>query len=89
MFEQDFNFLIFSCFGDSVFTDVIMQELAYLRFVTVNMLPCSIAAGIVETKQNAGKTRLIGTQRIPYLQDELTELSAGGGWCYSGKTNID
>jgi hypothetical protein len=74
MFEKDFNFLIFCGCGENTFTEFVMQEIAYLRFITISMLPGSIAYGIKERKTGHGKTRLIGTKKVKYLLDELKEL---------------
>ncbi len=74
MFEKDFNFLIFCCYGEDIFTENIMKDLAYLKFISINMLPGSIAYGIKERKNGRGDIRIIGEQKISYLLEELNEL---------------
>jgi len=74
LLQQDFNFLVFCGQGKSVFNDVVMNELANLRFITVNMLPGSLVYGLREMKEGPGKTHLIGTSKIGYVEDQLSDL---------------
>lgn len=73
IFEKDFNFLVVSCFGKNEISDVIMNDLAYLKFITVNMLPGSIISGLNHHK-GTGRAYFIGTNYIRYLANELKDL---------------
>ncbi|MCR4443463.1 MAG: hypothetical protein QHH10_14280 [Peptococcaceae bacterium] len=74
LFQKDFNFLLFCGHGKSMFNDVVLDELAYIKFITVNMLPCSIVYGLKEMKDGPGKINLIGTSKIGYIEDQLNDL---------------
>ena len=74
MFEKDFHFLVFICYGDSIYTDAVMKELANLKFITVNMLPESIAYGLMQKNHGPRNVRIIGAKKVAYLLDELKEM---------------
>jgi len=75
IFENNFNFLIFSCQGKSMFNDIVMNELSYLKFITVNMLPGSIVYALNERKKARGNIHIIGTKKVGYITDQLNDLN--------------
>ena len=74
IFENDFSFLIFVCQGKSLFNDIVVNELAYVKFISVNMLPGSIAYALDARRKGRGNVHVIGTRKIDYIMDELTDL---------------
>lgn len=74
MFEQDYHFLIYLCNGNSPFNDVIMNELAYLRFITINLLPSSIIYAVNEEKKGQENTHLVVSGYAQYVAQELMVL---------------
>ncbi|KAF0215360.1 MAG: hypothetical protein FD167_5213 [bacterium] len=74
MFEQDFHFLIYLCNGNSPFNELVINELAYLRFITYNLLPSSIIYAINEEKKGQENTHLIINGYTQYVSEELKEL---------------
>jgi hypothetical protein len=74
IFENNFNFLIFICQGHNYFNDFIMREIAYQKFITINMLPGSIVNCIDEHKKGKGKVHLVGEKNIPYISNQLADL---------------
>ncbi|MDX9871860.1 MAG: hypothetical protein RBT41_05540 [Clostridia bacterium] len=74
IFEKGHQFLIFICQGHSSFNELILQQIAYLKFITVNMLPGSIVYGLNVRKEGGGKVHLIGVKHAPYIDRQLAEL---------------
>lgn len=89
MFEQNCQFLIYLCNGNSPFNDVVMNELAYLRFITINLLPSSIIYAINEEKKGQESTHLIVNGYTQYVADELKKLGNKAPLFCPEETQID
>jgi len=76
MFEQNYHFLIYLCNGHSPLNDLILKELANLRFMTISLLPGSIVSAREQEIRKTEKTRLIVSGYLKYVVEELEE--AGG-----------
>lgn len=74
IFENDFSFLIFICQGNNYINSLVMNNVANLKFLTVSMLPGSIAYGINERKKGKGKVHLVGGKNIGYISNQLNEM---------------
>lgn len=74
IFEQGFHFVIFTSAGKNEFNDLILNELSYSRFITVNMLPSSILFGINERKKSPGSVHIIGTKQVRFIEQEIRDL---------------
>lgn len=77
IFEQDFNFLIFVCHGKSLFNDLVMNELAYSKFMVVNMLPGSMAYALNARSKGRGNIHVIGSRKINYIENQLKGMGEG------------
>lgn len=75
MFEQDFHFLIYLCNGRSLFNEVVIKELAYHRFIIVNLLPGSIIYGLNEITDRQDNIHLIVSTSAPYITEGIKDLS--------------
>lgn len=73
MFELDFHFLIYLCNGSSQINDLVFNEMANLRFKTINLLPGSIIAATAQGETTP--TNLVLAGYTVYLAKELKELS--------------
>lgn len=62
IFEQNFNFLIFICEGLSEYNDLIINELAYTKFLSINLHPGSIVFARKESIKENGNLQIIGYQ---------------------------
>jgi len=74
MFEKGFHFLIFLASGRSFFNEVVLGELTYLKFITVDMLPANVLYGLGERKKGQDRTQLIGTNNLKYINKEIKGL---------------
>lgn len=74
IFEQGFHFIIFTCSEQNGFNDTIINELAYTRFIIVNMLPSSIIFAINERKKSPANLHIIGTRQVNFIEGEIKEL---------------
>jgi len=74
IFEKDFSFLIFICQGNNSINNLLMNNVANIKFLTVSMLPGSIAYGINERKNGKGKVHIIGNKNIGYISNQLKEM---------------
>lgn len=74
IFEKDFSFLIFVCQGNNYINNMVLNNFANLKFITVGMLPGSIAYGINERKKGKGKVHLVGGKNIGYIANQLNEI---------------
>lgn len=75
IFEKGFHFLIFTSYGKNTYSDVVLDELSYLNFITVNMLPCSIVYAINERRKGQEKVHIIGTKKAGYIVNQLADLA--------------
>ncbi|MDD2402079.1 MAG: hypothetical protein PHI90_09845 [Clostridia bacterium] len=71
VFEKGFHFLIFVGSGRSVFNDVILDELTYTKFITVDMLPSSVFYAIKQREKETQKVCIVGTNNIAYINNEI------------------
>lgn len=76
IFEKGFHFLLFVCAGRNHFNQVILEELAYTRFITVDLLPSSVLYGLKEREAGEGKTFTIGTKKIKNIDKEIKAMGA-------------
>ncbi|HHY06060.1 MAG TPA: hypothetical protein GX532_03665 [Clostridia bacterium] len=74
IFEQGFHFLIFLAAGRNFFNHVVLENLTYLKFITVDMLPSSVFYGLGERKKGRGKVQIIGTNKLRGINKELKGL---------------
>lgn len=74
IFEKGFNFLIFICQGNNDINNFVLNNIANLQYITINMLPGSIAYGINERKKDKGKVHLVGSKNIKYISGQLNEI---------------
>jgi hypothetical protein len=75
IFEQGFHFLIFLASGRSFFNKVVLEELAYTKFITVDMLPSSVLYGLQKQKKEQERIHLIGTHNLKYINKEIKALA--------------
>jgi hypothetical protein len=75
IFERGFHFLIFVGTGKDLFNDVILDEVAYTKFITVDMLPPSILKGIAEREKEPDRIHLVGTRNVSYINKEFISLN--------------
>jgi hypothetical protein len=71
MFEKDFHFVIYLCNGKNLLNDIIINEIAYLKFVTIDLLPSSIKQAIKLKEQPSGNINVIGTKNIKFINEEI------------------
>lgn len=74
IFEKSFSFIIFNCCGRNKYNDIVWQELAYTKFMTINLLPCSIAYGLRE-KETGDNVHLISAGYMKRVVREIKELN--------------
>jgi hypothetical protein len=74
IFEQGFHFLIFLASGRNFFNQVVLEDLTYLKFITVDMLPSSVLYGLRERQKEQGKVQIIGTNNLRGINQELKGL---------------
>lgn len=74
VFEKGFNFLIFICQGINSINNFVLNNVANLQYITLNMLPGSITYGINERNKGNGKVHLIGSKNIKYITSQLNEI---------------
>jgi hypothetical protein len=74
IFEKDFNFIIFICQGNNYINDMVLNSFVNVRFITLSLLPSSIAYGINERKNGKGKVHLVGSKNIGYIVNQLNEI---------------
>lgn len=75
IFEKGFHFLIIIGSGRNYFNQVVLDEVTYAKFITVDMLPASVLYGLSERKKDKGKTQIIGTNNLKSINKEITELA--------------
>ena len=75
IFEKGFHFLIFICAGRNFFNRVVLEELTYTKFLTVDMLPANVLYGLKEREKGQGRTQIIGTKQAKYLNKEIKGLN--------------
>ncbi len=75
IFEKGFHFLIFICAGRNFFNQVVLEELTYTKFLTVDLLPASVLYGLREREKGQGSTQIIGTKQVKYLNKEIKGLN--------------
>ncbi len=75
IFEKDYNFIVLICSGNTYFGNVILNEVAYLKFITLNMLPGSVVKALEKRRAASQENvHLIGGQRMKYVAAELRDL---------------
>lgn len=74
IFEKGFNFLVFVCTGRNSFNQVVLEELAYTRFITVDMLPANVLYGINEREKRKGRTFIVGSRQVSNINKEIKAL---------------
>lgn len=74
MFEQGFHFLIFLCAGRNAFNQVVLDDLTYTKFLTVDLLPSSVFFGLREREKGAGRTHVIGNRQVPKINQEIRTI---------------
>ena len=75
IFEKGFHFLIFISSGRNNFNQVVLNEVTYAKFITVDMLPSSVLSGLSERKKDEGKTQIIGTNNLKSINKEIRGLA--------------
>ena len=71
IFEKGFHFLIFISSGRNYFNQVVLDEVTYAKFITVDMLPSSVLYGLSERKKDEGRTQIIGTNNLKGINKEI------------------
>jgi hypothetical protein len=71
MFEKGFHFLIFVGSGRNRFNQQVLEEFAYTKFITVDLLPASILDGLKERKKGEGRTIVIGPKGVTKINREI------------------
>ena len=71
MFEKGFHFLIFVGSGRNRFNQQVLEEFAYTKFITVDLLPASILSGLKEREKGEGRTIIIGPKAVPKINQEI------------------
>ena len=76
MFERDFHFLIYLCNGWSEINKLIINKMAYLQFITVNLLPGSVVNAVDELFLEQGDLYLVASGYTDFLAKELKGLGS-------------
>lgn len=74
IFEKGFHFLIFLASGRNFFNEVVLEELTYMKFITVDMLPSSVLFGLRERQKEQERVQLIGTKNMRDINKEIKGL---------------
>jgi hypothetical protein len=75
IFEKGFHFLIFISSGRNYFNQVVLNEVTYAKFITVDMLPSCVLYGLSERKKDEGRTQIIGTINLKSINKEIKGLA--------------
>jgi hypothetical protein len=75
MFERGNHFLIFVGNGKNFFNDVILDEIAYTKFITVDMLPSSILNAIAQREKEPDRIHLVGGNNVSSINKEIINLN--------------
>lgn len=71
IFEKGFHFLIFIASGRNFFNEAVLDGVTNTKFITVNMLPSSVLYGLREREKGQGKTYIIGTNNVSYINKQI------------------
>lgn len=74
IFEKGFSFIIFICCGRNTYNEQVWREIAYTKFITTNLLPCSLAYGL-EEKETEDNVHLIAAGYMEKIGREIKELN--------------
>ncbi|MDD4753563.1 MAG: hypothetical protein PHT78_10020 [Desulfitobacteriaceae bacterium] len=75
IFEKGFHFLIFLTSGRNFFNEVVLEEVTYTKFLTVEMLPSGVLFGLRERQKDYDKTQIIGTDNLQFINKEIKGLA--------------